>query len=60
MVKNPPAMQKTQVRSLGWEDSLEKGMRAHTSTLVWSIPWTEEPGRVQSRTRLSDYHFHLR
>ena len=47
MVKNPPAMQKTQVHSLGWEDSLEKGMRAHTSTLAWSIPWTEELGRLQ-------------
>ena len=47
MVKNPPAMQKTQVHSLGWEDSLEKGMRAHTSTLAWGIPWTEELGRLQ-------------
>ena len=47
MVKNPPAMQKTQVHSLGWEDTLEKGMRAHTSTLAWSILWTEELGRLQ-------------
>ena len=38
----------TQVRSLGWEDSLEKGMAAHSSILVWRTPWTEEPGRLQS------------
>ena len=44
MVKNPPAIQETQVRSLGWEDSLEKGMANHSSILAWEIPWTEEPG----------------
>ena len=48
MVKNLPAMQETQVQSLGWEDSLEKGMAIHSSILAWRIPWTEEPGRLQS------------
>ena len=47
-VKNPPAMQETWVRSLGWEDPLEEGMGTHSSILVWRIPWTEEPGRLQS------------
>ena len=50
-VKNPPAMQKpqeTQVRSLGLEDPLEEGMATHSSILAWRIPWTEEPGRLQS------------
>ena len=41
-------MQKTRIQSLGWEDSLEKGMATHSSILVWRIPWTEEPGGVQS------------
>ena len=44
LVGNPLAMQDSQVRSLGWEDSLEKGMAAHSSILAWRIPWTEEPG----------------
>ena len=44
MVKNLPAMQETQVQSLGWEDLLEKGMATHSSILAWRIPWTEEPG----------------
>ena len=48
MVKNPPAMQETWVRSMSWEDPLEKGMATHFSILAWSIPWTEEPGRLQS------------
>ena len=48
MVKNVPAMQETCVRSLGGEDSLEKGMATHSSILVWRIPWTEEPDRLQS------------
>ena len=48
MVKNPHAMQETQVQSLGREDSLEKGMSTHSSILAWRIPWTEEPGRLQS------------
>ena len=48
LVKNLPAMQKTQVQFLGQEDPLEKGMATHSSILVWRIPWTEEPGRLQS------------
>ena len=44
MVKNPPAMWETSVRSLGWEDLLEKGMATHSSILAWRILWTEEPG----------------
>ena len=48
MVKNPPAMQKTQVRSLGREDPLEKEMVTHSSILAWRIPWMEEPGGLQS------------
>ena len=47
-VKNPPAMQETWVRSLGWEDPLEEGMAAHSSILAWRIPWTEVPGGLQS------------
>ena len=47
-VKPLPAMQETRVQSLGWEDPLEKEMATHTSTLAWKIPWTEEPGRLQS------------
>ena len=48
MVKNLPAMQETMVQSLGWEDSLEKGMATHSSILAWRIPRTEEPGGLQS------------
>ena len=48
MVKNPPGMQKTQVRSLGQEDPLEKGMAVHSSILAWRIPQTEDPVRLQS------------
>ena len=48
MVKNPLAMQETQVRSLGWEDPVEKGMATCSSILAWRIPWTEEPGKLQS------------
>ena len=48
MVKNLPAMQETQVRFLGQEDPLEKGMATYSSTLAWRIPWTEEPGGLQS------------
>ena len=44
MINNLPAMQETQVRSLGWKDPLEKEMAAHSSILAWRIPWTEEPG----------------
>ena len=48
MVKNPPAMQETWVRSLCWEGPLEKGTVNHSSILAWRIPWTEEPGGLQS------------
>jgi len=48
MVKNLPAMQETRVQSLGWEDPLEKVMATHSSILAWRIPWTAEPGRLQS------------
>ena len=48
MVENPPAMQETWIRSPGWEDPLEKEMATHSSTLAWKIPWTEEPGGLQS------------
>ena len=59
MVKNPPTMRETWVRSLGWEDPLEEGMAIHSSILAWRIPWTEEPGGLQSmgsqsQTPLSD------
>ena len=47
-VRNPPAMQETQVRSLGREDPLEKGRATHSSTLAWRSPWTQEPGGPQS------------
>jgi len=48
MVKILPAMQETWARSLGQEDPLEKGMTTHSSILAWRIPWTEEPGWLQS------------
>ena len=48
IVKNSPAVQETWVQSLGWEDSLEKGMASHSSVLTWEIPWTEKSGRLQS------------
>ena len=58
-VKNLPAVQETQVLSLGWEDPLEKEMATHCSILAWKISWTEEPGGLQSmgsqsQARLSD------
>ena len=62
MIKNLLAMQETQIRSLGQEDPLEKGMATHSSILAWTIPWTEEPGGLQSlgvtksQTQLSNYH----
>jgi len=46
VVKNPPAIQETQIHSLGQEDPLEESMAAHSTSLVWRIPWTEEPGRL--------------
>ena len=66
-VKRLPAMRETRVQFLGREDPLEKEMATHSSILAWKIPWTEEPGRLQSmgsqsRTQLSDFtftfHFH--
>ena len=58
-IKSLPAMQEPRVQSLGQEDPLEKEMATHSSILAWRIPWTEEPGRLQSMgsqewTRLSD------
>ena len=47
-VKHLPAMQETQVRSLGWEDPLEKEMATHSGILAWKIPWTEKPGLLRS------------
>ena len=47
-VKRLPAMQETWIRSVGWEDPLEKEMATHSSTLAWKIPWTEKPDRLQS------------
>ena len=60
MVKNLPVIQEIWIRSLGWEDPLEKEMATHSSILDWRIPWTEEPGGLrsmgsQSWTRLSDF-----
>ena len=57
VVKNPPANAgdlETQVRSLGWEDSLEKGLATHSGILAWRIPWTEEPGVSNTRTEELD------
>ena len=48
LVKNPPEMRETWVQSLGWENPLEKGMTTHSSILTWRIPWTKEPGGLQS------------
>ena len=56
MVKHLPIMQETRVPSLGWEDPLEKEMATHSSTLAWKIPWTEEPGRLQSMESQSVRH----
>ena len=62
MVKRLSTMRETQVRALGGEDPLQKEMVIHSSTIAWKIPWTEEPGRLQSmgsqsRTRLSEFTF---
>ena len=64
MVKNLPALWKTQVQSVGQEDSLEKGMATFSIITVWRIPWTEEPGGLgsmgsQNQTRLRDQWFHF-
>ena len=60
LVKNSPAMWETWVRSLGWEDLLEKGKAAQSSILAWRIPWTAVHGVTESQTRLSDLHFHFK
>ena len=52
MVKNLPAMWETWVRSLGWEDPLEKGMSTHSSIFAWRIPWTEKPGESMGSQRV--------
>ena len=57
MVNNPPAMQETRVQSLSWEDPLEEGMATHSSILAWRIPWTEEPGELQSMVLLRVGHY---
>ena len=64
-LKRPPGMRETRVRSLAWEDPLEKEMATHSSTLAWRIPWREEPGRLQSMgsqrvdtTERLHFHFH--
>ena len=65
MVKNLRAVQETWVQALGQEDPLEKEMATHSSILAWRIPWTEEPGRLQSmgsqsQTRLNDFTLDIR
>ena len=64
MGNNLPAMQETRVQSLSWEDTLEKEMATHSSILARRIPWTEEPGRLQSMESqrigmTEDFQFHL-
>ena len=67
MVKNQPAMQETQARSLGWEDPLEEEMSTHSSILAWRIPWTEEPGgyspwggkELDTIEPLNHHHHHI-
>ena len=59
LVKNQPAMREASVRSLGWEDPLEKGKATHSSILAWRIPWTLFSGVAESWTWLSDFHFTL-
>ena len=61
MVKNLPAMRETWFQPLGWEDLQEKGTATHSTILVWRIPWTEEPGMLQSmglqsQTQLNNFH----
>ena len=57
LVKNPPAMQETWLRSLGWEDPLEKGKATHSTILAWRIPWTVHSKRSQRVGH--DFHFHV-
>ena len=56
MVKNLPATQESQVRSLGQEDPLEKEKATHSNLLAWAIPWTEQPGWLQATGSQSDAH----
>ena len=56
MVKNLPAVWETQVKSLSWEDTLEKAMATHSRIFAWRITWTEEPGRLQSMASQRDRH----
>ena len=63
-VRNLPVMWEIWVQSLSWEDPLEKGRATHSSILAWRIPWTEEPGGLQSMgykesDMTKDYHFHI-
>ena len=64
-VKNPPAILETWVQPLRWEDLLEKGTATHSAILAWRMPWTEEPGGLQSmglqrvKDDWSDFHFHV-
>ena len=58
-LKHLPGMLETQVRSLGREDPLEKEMATHSSTLAWRIPWTEEPGRLQSMGSYTTERLHF-
>ena len=65
MVKHPLAVWETWVRSLGWEDTLEKGKATHSSILAWGIPidrgvqWATAHGVTKNQTRLSNFHFHF-
>ena len=56
-VKNLPVMQETQIQSLGQKDALEKGMATQSSILAWRIPWTEDPGRLQSMESQKVRHY---
>ena len=59
LVKNPPAIQETLVRSLGWEDPLEKGKATHSTILAWRIPWTVWSMGLQRVRYDRDFHFHF-
>ena len=59
LVKNLPAVQETWVRSLGWEDPLEKGKATHSNILAWRIPWTVYSMGLQTQAWLSGFHFHF-
>ena len=60
LVKNPPAVRETWIRSLGWEDPLEKGKATHSCILAWRIPWIVlSTGSQKSLTGLSNFHFHF-